>query len=69
MLIENGLARKLESQTSYYVYSDVESRKAHDLKTWNRATAPWSISCEIEGKTREQALKKTQIQLTFSGGE
>lgn len=39
------------------------------MKTWNRPTSPWSLECEEAGKTREDAIEKTKIQLSLSDGE
>ena len=55
----------LETQPSYFTYDVTESMKRHTLKAWNRPTASWSLECETVGKTREEALKKTTIQLVY----
>ena len=61
LMAQNGLLSVFETQPSYWSYGITEQMKRHPLKTWNRPTASWSLECEKDGKTREEALKKTTI--------
>ena len=42
------------------------SKWKNSMKSWNRPTTSWSLTCELEGKTRKDAVAKSQIQLKMS---
>lgn len=45
------------------------ARDKNEIMTWNRPTAPWSLQCELEGKSREVAFEKASLQLILTGQE
>ena len=65
LMFQNGLLSVFEYEPSFFSSGVSESMKKHIMQTWNKPTASWSLECEKQGKTRDEALKRTTIQLTY----
>ena len=57
MMEESGVKQILESKPAYFFYMQTnELAKFNEFKSWNRPVHSWKLSCESEGKTRDDAL-------------
>ena len=61
MMYDLGLIAMVESLPSWFNYGGSDSLRNHEFKLFNRPTASWKIECDLDGDTREEAIKKTQI--------
>lgn len=66
LMEKSGVLNNFGSAPNFYAYLNYQTLEANALKTWNRPTASWLLSCEHSDKTRLAAIDKTAITLEIS---
>lgn len=56
----------LEAASNFDTEVNVDSKKDDNISSWNRPTIGWSLTCESEGKTRQQAYNTVNLSLESS---
>ena len=59
MMRLNGVADELVRRSRFSDYVELDALDDNKFQSWNRPTHSWKLSCEDEGKTRQDAFEKT----------